>query len=94
MCLYRPMRTGRVMTIMWMRKLQSSRARIWLKMTISLKFLNEITTQEYSVDEAFALRALAHLIGDGPIQHNASCVWKKSCSMFAQEIHAQQVVTR
>jgi hypothetical protein len=28
------------------------------------KFLNEITTQEYSVDEAFALRALAHLIGD------------------------------
>jgi hypothetical protein len=28
------------------------------------KFLKEIETEEYSVDEAFALRALAHLIGD------------------------------
>ena len=28
------------------------------------KFLKEIETQKYSVDEAFALRALAHLIGD------------------------------
>lgn len=28
------------------------------------KFLKEIETQQYSVDEAFALKALAHLIGD------------------------------
>lgn len=28
------------------------------------KFLKEIETEKYSVDEAFALRALAHLIGD------------------------------
>jgi len=34
---------------------------VWMAIN---KFLKEIETQNYSVDEAFALRALAHLIGD------------------------------
>lgn len=34
---------------------------IWMAID---KFLKEIETQQYSVDEAFALKAIAHLIGD------------------------------